>query len=1059
MKNLIRNLSLGLAFVVTSAHATVYYVSPTGNDSNNGTTQTTPWKTITRVQQVASTALAGDQVLFQRGGTYVGQLTWYKSGTAAANITIGAYGTGALPVISGATPVTGWTLHSGNIYKATVSQPVQYVFVSGALQTLARYPNTGWSRVNTSNSTSVTSTGITQASGYWNGATMVLRSTNWCYENRVISTHTGTTVNFPALNYTAGNYNWGFFLCNKLAALDSPGEWYHDAATGVLYLWAPTGVNPNTLTVEASIHNYGVFVEWQRTYVKIQDINFKGQRAAGVKVSGSNITVTGCTLEKMYLGIQSYGSNNTYSNNTIRNTYGSGVSILDNNTTVSGSTFTDIALIPGLGESAFGYFGLRVGGGTNTVRGNKVTNTGNSGIFVGETALVERNVVSRFCATVNDGGGIYWDNGNGTVVQDNLVRDAIGNIESAATNYATVNGRICAGIYFGNGVIQNSIVQRNTVSNCTMGINVDHTMVSTNLQVKNNILFNNKTQLNIGDRSNYNGPGATSPFYVAAYNTVYSGNQLYCLSSDQLCMEIWNVYQQGNVDFGTFTNNKLFNPYNELSIRNWNQGVGQVKSYTLERWRAVRNDETGSTRSPLRSSLYSTASELSANLVPNGTFASTVSGWGGWPTNAQVTRETTYLDAGALKSNLPNSTQSSTFNLWNQTQFAVQSGQWYRMRFSMQSNAHGTIKAKLKTASQMGGANAVFEREIPFDTQRRDMEVFIQCNLTEQAVTMFTSTIAEPTYWLDNVELKRVTVTPRVPSDEHKLLANELSTSQSFTLPAGCWADINGTVLSGTQTIAAYSSKIIYKLPTCASALANTAGARVLLGGAMDWTTGLMREDLRVQSLIPTTEPYSALGLSVENTGASLSSDLLTTAGANSIVDWVVIELRNTDGTVAERRAALVRSNGEVVSTDGDPQIAFTTATVGKKMVIRHRNHLAAMATTPIATNAEVVDMSASSTTLQGTEPLMVSGNYRGLWPGDVNMDGTVMYTGMGNDRDVVLTNIGSMVITNTVSGYSSSDLNMDGISMYTGSANDRDILLNVIGGTIPTRVRQAQIP
>ena len=152
-----------------------------------------------------------------------------------------------------------------------------------------------------------------------------------------------------------------------------------------------------------------------------------------------------------------------------------------------------------------------------------------------------------------------------------------------ATNYA-VNGTITPGIYFGNAVIQNCIIQRNTVSNCSMGIHVDHTMVSTNNQVKDNVLYNNKTQLNISDRSNYNGPGATSPFYLASFNTVYSGNQLYALSADQLCMEIWNCYQQGNVDFGTFTNNKVYNPYNELSIRNWNLGVSQVETFTLERW-------------------------------------------------------------------------------------------------------------------------------------------------------------------------------------------------------------------------------------------------------------------------------------------------------------------------------------------------------------------------------------------------------------------------------------------------------------------------------------------
>ncbi|MBX2972198.1 MAG: right-handed parallel beta-helix repeat-containing protein [Flavobacteriales bacterium] len=1058
-----RKLFLAIALASSASQAAVYYVAPTGNDSNNGTSQSTPWRTLARVQQYSSSAAAGDQVLFQRGGTYTGQLSWYGSGTAAANITIGAYGTGELPVISGAAPVTGWTLHSGNIYKASVSQAVKYVFVNGALQTLARYPNSGWLRVNTSTNTSLTSANITQSGGYWNGASLVIRSTNWCYENRVINNHSGTTISYPNITYSTGNYNWGFFLCNKLSELDAPGEWFHDAATGTLYLWAPGGANPNSLQVEASVHDHGVSIEWQRTRVRVQDIAFRGQRVAGVYNTGTYNTVSGCTFEKSFHGIQSYGSNNTYSGNTFQNTYAAALSVIDNGTTVSGNALTDIALVAGLGETAFGYHGMRVTGGTNFVRENRIHNTGNSGIFVGETATVERNVISNFCVTLNDGGGIYWDNGQNTVIQDNIIRDAVGNIESAATNYS-VNGRILPGIYFGNAVIQNCIVQRNTVSNCSIGIQVDHTMVSQNNQVKDNILFNNGVQLNITDLSNVNGPGATPPYYKASYNTVYSGNQLYSLAPDQLCMQVWNYYQQGNVDFGTFTNNKLFNPYNEMSIRNWNLGAGNTKTYSLERWRTERNKEIGSTRSPLRSSLWSTAAEISSNLVLSGNFNTAVNGWGGWPTNAVVTRDMTYLDNGALKVVLPNASQSAQYNLWNPDQFSMQNGQWYRLRFSIQSSMPGIVLASVKGVSQMASGYAIMQREIPFDTERRDMEIYFQSDLTEQAVTMFSHFFPENTYWLDNVEMHRVSVQPRPALNEHKLLSNETATAQSFSLPAGCWYDMNGTLLSGPQTVAAYASKIIYNVPGtgCSVPVATTIGAKVLLGGALNWSTGQMRDNLRQASLIPGTEPYTSMfGYTLENAGAMASGNLLAATGAQAIVDWVVLELRNNDAghTVAARRAALLRANGEVVSTTGESQIAFNTNPVGKRLVIRHRNHLGAMTSGVLTANGQVVDFASATTSLYGTTPLKVSGSYRALWPGDVNSDGTVRYTGATNDRDAVLGTVGGLVPTNTTSGYSRSDVNMDGVVKYTGTDNDRDLLLDAIGATVPTAVRSAQLP
>ncbi|MBK7270985.1 MAG: hypothetical protein IPI07_16240, partial [Flavobacteriales bacterium] len=61
---------------------------------------------------------------------------------------------------------------------------------------------------------------------------------------------------------------------------------------------------------------------------------------------------------------------------------------------------------------------------------------------------------------------------------------------------------------------------------------------------------------------------------------------------------------------------------------------------------------------------------------------------------------------------------------------------------------------------------------------------------------------------------------------------------------------------------------------------------------------------------------------------------------------------------------------------------------------------------------------------------------------------------------DALLTAIGGTVPTNTVSGqYRQEDINLNGQVKYAGSANDRDILLQNIGGSVPTAVRNAQLP
>jgi hypothetical protein len=54
---------------------------------------------------------------------------------------------------------------------------------------------------------------------------------------------------------------------------------------------------------------------------------------------------------------------------------------------------------------------------------------------------------------------------------------------------------------------------------------------------------------------------------------------------------------------------------------------------------------------------------------------------------------------------------------------------------------------------------------------------------------------------------------------------------------------------------------------------------------------------------------------------------------------------------------------------------------------------------------------------------------------------------------------VGSTTPNNSVSGYWREDVNMDGVVKYTGSANDRDIILTKVGSTTPNNTRVATLP
>ena len=99
--------SSALAADATPAAAstgTTYYVSSThGDDGNAGTDQGHPWKTLDKVNAIATDLKPGDSVLLERGSTFQDQYLHIKdtSGTADAPITIADYGdASAKPVIA-----------------------------------------------------------------------------------------------------------------------------------------------------------------------------------------------------------------------------------------------------------------------------------------------------------------------------------------------------------------------------------------------------------------------------------------------------------------------------------------------------------------------------------------------------------------------------------------------------------------------------------------------------------------------------------------------------------------------------------------------------------------------------------------------------------------------------------------------------------------------------------------------------------------------------------------------------------------------------------------------
>ena len=104
-------------------------------------------------------------------------------------------------------------------------------------------------------------------------------------------------------------------------------------------------------------------------------------------------------------------------------------------------------------------------------------------------------------------------------------------------------------------------------------------------------------------------------------------------------------------------------------------------------------------------------------------------------------------------------------------------------------------------------------------------------------------------------------------------------------------------------------------------------------------------------------------------------------------------------------------------------------------------------------------DLSDGSEPIYGTAPTQDVNGIQALWMGNALRDGTLKYTGTGNDRDPILVRVGGATPNQVVPGYYPEDATMDGLVKYTGPANDRDPILVNVGSTSPNHVRIEQLP
>lgn len=811
-----RLLPISLAFIILlaaflPAHATDYYIAANGSDNNNGTSPTTPFQTIAKLNTMVFKP--GDTILFKRGDTFRGQLNIKQSGTASKPLTVTAYGHGALPDIRGSEYVNQWSLHKGRIYQAALDSSPVMVFHKGSLSLPARYPNSGFLTIDKADGKKgFYDAALKQPDGYWNGATLHNRMVRWQYgEHSVRSFVHGYIATTKPLEYAEYDFRngWGYFLSNKMEALDAAGEFFYDSSQHRLYLWSAS--RPADNSAEASIHDYGIYIE-NANYVRISHIGFRHQRVDGV-CAGFNktgISVQGCRFQAIYSkAIYIEGVDHVaLKNNIITDILGQGILASEcRNIVVQDNTIKRIGLYAGRatknewGYSVAGYSAIEISGRVDSgiVSSNVLDSIGYSGLIFSKNTLIEKNLINNYCLIADDGGAVYTNgayaglprNGTGCVIRNNIIQNGIGNLQATTDKTGGADG-----IYMDDGS-GDALILNNTVVHCSAAGIFLHN--SSNNTIRGNTLFDCRYA-----------PMSMSHDYInatpVADNTV-TKNILYSVDENSFPLILTNYRNSHDLNFAAYAGNSYCNPYNPLCIYTENRmnNTPDVTIFTVGRWKALK--DAGAKSSHVRWDAYFVTDVTSGDLMVNGGFDYNLDGWWCWsPTNTSVSSWgiNSQLDNGSW--HLQGS-DGCAFNL--NYYFGLEAGQAYQLSLSTIALAPGTIALQTADANTYQGLE--MKKNIPVDSRREDHRIiFTPTSTTNPArINIFQSPSA-PDFWLDNIRLVKVEASYDDPLKRNLIYINKTKAEKTFVLPQTLY-DLDDHAVSGSLTLPPYTSKILLK--------------------------------------------------------------------------------------------------------------------------------------------------------------------------------------------------------------------------------------------------------
>ena len=336
--------------------AETFYVSPTGNDASPGA-KDRPFATLERARdeirrrRASGPLPVGGMTVELSGGVYElsrpFELTAGDGGTENAPIVYRAR-RGETAKLVGGRGVTGWKQVTdpailkrmdpaarGKVWQADLkalgitdltgigkagvyqSDPGLELFFQDRPMTLARYPNSGYIHIASAlDAGGARKTGrVSTPNGKficddprlarWAGEKGIWLHGFWVWDwadQRIplgsvdAAAHTLSFVPGAGHTYGIKTGQW-FYAENVLPELDSPGEWYLDRDTSILYFWPPTSLSSGKAVVSVV---RDLFRLNDVSNVTLRGLLIEAGRGSAVVVKGgSNVRVAACTIRNM----------------------------------------------------------------------------------------------------------------------------------------------------------------------------------------------------------------------------------------------------------------------------------------------------------------------------------------------------------------------------------------------------------------------------------------------------------------------------------------------------------------------------------------------------------------------------------------------------------------------------------------------------------------------------------------------------------------------------------------------------------------------------------------